>query len=226
MKLVGIIGGMGPLATIDLYKKVVFLTNAKSDQENIPLIIDNNTLIPDRTAYILGAKEDPFAELLKSAKRLKQSGCDAFCMACNTAHFFADRLVEQSGLPILHITKITVNAIKKEYKNVKKVAVLSTIGTQKARIYDNELKKNGFLTADISQIAMKKLMSCIYDGAKAGKIEDFVPKFKEILNEIDADIYIAACTEIPLFLPYIGDDKIIIDATNELAKEIIRFAKS
>lgn len=120
MKLVGIIGGMGPLATIDLYKKVVFLTNAKSDQENIPLIIDNNTLIPDRTAYILGAKEDPFAELLKSAKRLKQSGCDAFCMACNTAHFFADRLVEQSGLPILHITKITVNAIKKEYKNVKK----------------------------------------------------------------------------------------------------------
>ncbi len=226
MKLVGIIGGMGPLATIDLYKKVVFLTNAKSDQENIPLIIDNNTLIPDRTAYILGAKEDPFAELLKSAKRLKQSGCDAFCMACNTAHFFADRLVEQSGLPILHITKITVNAIKKEYKNVKKVAVLSTIGTQKAGIYDNELKKNGFLTADISQISMKKLMSCIYDGVKAGKIEDFVPKFKEILNEIDADIYIAACTEIPLFLPYIGDDKIIIDATNELAKEIIRFAKS
>lgn len=226
MKLVGIIGGMGPLATIDLYKKVVFLTNAKSDQENIPLIIDNNTLIPDRTAYILGAKEDPFAELLKSAKRLKQSGCDAFCMACNTAHFFADRLVEQSGLPILHITKITVNAIKKEYKNVKKVAVLSTIGTQKAGIYDNELKKNGFLTADISQISMKKLMSCIYDGVKAGKIEDFVPKFKEILNEIDADIYITACTEIPLFLPYIGDDKIIIDATNELAKEIIRFAKS
>lgn len=226
MKLVGIIGGMGPLATIDLYKKVVFLTNAKSDQENIPLIIDNNTLIPDRTAYILGAKEDPFAELLKSAKRLKQSGCDAFCMACNTAHFFADRLVEQSGLPILHIAKITVKAIKKEYKNVKKVAVLSTIGTQKAGIYDNELKKNGFLTADISQISMKKLMSCIYDGVKAGKIEDFVPKFKEILNEIDADIYIAACTEIPLFLPYIGDDKIIIDATNELAKEIIRFAKS
>lgn len=226
MKLVGIIGGMGPLATIDLYKKVVFLTNAKSDQENIPLIIDNNTLIPDRTAYILGAKEDPFTELLKSAKRLKQSGCDAFCMACNTAHFFADRLVEQSGLPILHIAKITVNAIKKEYKNVKKVAVLSTIGTQKAGIYDNELKKNGFLTADISQISMKKLMSCIYDGVKAGKIEDFVPKFKEILNEIDADIYIAACTEIPLFLPYIGDDKIIIDATNELAKEIIRFAKS
>lgn len=144
MKLVGIIGGMGPLATIDLYKKVVFLTNAKSDQENIPLIIDNNTLIPDRTAYILGAKEDPFAELLKSAKRLKQSGCDAFCMACNTAHFFTDRLVERSGLPILHITKITVNAIKKEYKNVKKVAVLSTIGTQKAGIYDNELKKTAF----------------------------------------------------------------------------------
>lgn len=82
------------------------------------------------------------------------------------------------------------------------------------------------MTADISQISMKKLMSCIYDGVKAGKIEDFVPKFKEILNEIDADIYIAACTEIPLFLPYIGDDKIIIDATNELAKEIIRFAKS
>lgn len=72
MKLVGIIGGMGPLATIDLYKKVVFLTNAKSDQENIPLIIDNNTLIPDRTAYILGAKEDPFAELLKALKGLSK----------------------------------------------------------------------------------------------------------------------------------------------------------
>ncbi|MCI6988353.1 MAG: amino acid racemase [Campylobacter sp.] len=226
MKLVGIIGGMGPLASIDLYQKVVELTHAKCDQDNIPLVIDNNTLIPDRTAYIMGGKNDPFPQLLKSANRLKNAGCDAFCMACNTAHFFADRLVKESSLPILHIAKITVNSIKINHPNAKKIAILSTVGTRKAEIYDKELKLAGFEMADTSQESMEKLMSCIYDGVKAGKIKEYLPEFKEVLGEIEADVYIAACTEIPLFLPYIDDDKIFVDATLELAKEIVRFAKS
>ena len=88
MKMVGIIGGMGPLATVDLFGKIVNLTDAKCDNDHIHILIDNNTYIPDRTSYILGDGENPIDELVKSAKRLKNMGADFLIMPCNTSHYY------------------------------------------------------------------------------------------------------------------------------------------
>lgn len=227
MKKVGIIGGMGPLATIDLYQKIVNLTNAKCDQENIPLIIDNNTIIPDRPAYITDkTNPNPLPYLLQSANILKNAGCEAICLACNTAHYFVEDISKQVDIKILNMPKITVKSILKNSKNSKNICVLATNATIKTGIYKNELIKNGLNSIDLSNDIQTKLMSCIYDGVKAGNTDKYVKIFEDIVNNLEADLFLVACTELPIFLPLIKTDRKFMDPTLELAKEIIRFSKS
>ncbi|MBE2984699.1 aspartate/glutamate racemase family protein [Campylobacter sp. RM9344] len=223
MKQLGIIGGMGPLATADLYKKIIDLTPATCDQEHLHIVIDSFAQIEDRTKFIMGEGVSPLAKLVQSAKRLKEAGCEAMLMACNTAHFFAPDVEKEAGVKILHIAKVAVDAIKKRYPNAKDIAVIATSGTKKAGVYDNILKEYGLNSVGFSKEQQDGLMDCIYKGVKAGKTQEFVPKFNQIISEIKADVYIAACTEIPMFLPYLDGDYKFIDATLELAKVGVEF---
>lgn len=224
MKRIGILGGMGPLATIDLYTKIVELTNAKSDQDNIPIVIDNYPQIPDRTAYILEGGADPFPFLKEGALRLKNAGCEAICISCNTAHYFADRLEKECGVNIIHIAKIAVKSIKRKFPNAQKIAVIGTTGTTKAKIYENELIANGLECVKISDENLSAIMDCIYKGAKANNLNAYVNLFNDTMDKIQADAYIAACTEIPLFLPYAKKKSEFIDATLELARAALEFS--
>ncbi|MDA3055116.1 MULTISPECIES: aspartate/glutamate racemase family protein [unclassified Campylobacter] len=226
MRRVGVIGGMGPLASADLYLKTIELTGARSDQENIPLLIDSYPQIEDRTACIFGEGEDPTPKLIESATRLKNAGCEAFVMVCNTAHYFALRVLEAVDLPLIHIAKNAVSTIQTRYPNAKKIAVLATSGTKKARVYDEHLENAGLISVELGEENQAKLMDCIYKGVKAGKTAEYVELFKSVLDSIDADVYIAGCTEIPLFLPLIETDKVFLDATLELARAIVEFARS
>lgn len=214
---------MGPLATIDLYAKIVELTNAKKDQDNIPIIIDNYPQIPDRTAYILHGGQDPFPFMKEAAMRLKNAGCEAVCIPCNTAHYFAKRLEEECGINILHIAKIAVKTISSNFPSAKKIAVIATTGTTKAKIYENELVANGFECVQIPENLLANIMDCIYKGAKANNLQAYIPLFNQTVKSIEADAYIAACTEIPLFLPYADKKDKFIDATLELAKAALEF---
>ena len=132
MKTVGIIGGMGPLATVDLFGKIVNLTDAKCDNDHIHILIDNNTYIPDRTSYILGDGENPIDELVKSAKRLKNMGADFLIMPCNTAHYFYNDIINNVSIPFINMIEETANYINN--KNIKKVGLLSTTGTINVKI--------------------------------------------------------------------------------------------
>lgn len=228
MKRVGIIGGMGPAASLDLYAKITSLSPATKDQEHIPLVIDSNPQIPDRSAFLLGRGEDPLPYMLASANRLKNAGCEAIAIACNTAHYFADEIQSQSGLEVLHIAKIATKALKENFPNAKDVAVIATTGTINAGIYDKILAQNGLNSLPLSPQSQYEIMSCIYDGVKAGEIKRYVPTFRQCLAGIHADVFIAACTEIPLFLPYLDENirALFVDATLELAREIVKFANS
>lgn len=225
MKRIGIIGGMGAAATADLFLKIIEESQAKSDQEQIPLLIDNNTAIPDRTAYILdNSLENPYPYLKESALRLEKGDCQAFCMACNTAHYFAEDLEKEVNIKVLHIAKIAIEALKKE-KNIKKVAIIGTKGTRDFGIYSKELEKAGFSEVQINDKDEEIIMEAIYKGAKAGKIEAYKDKLNALINSIEADKFIAACTEIPLFLPYLDKKDAFIDSTQELAKEIVAYSR-
>ena len=122
-KTIGIIGGMGPMATVDLMKKVILATDAREDQEHIPILVDNNTNIPDRTAAILGEGEDPLPELLKSADRLTDAGADFLIMGCNTAHYFLPRMMPHLKVPFVNMIEETAAFCARE--GFKKVGLLA-----------------------------------------------------------------------------------------------------
>jgi aspartate racemase len=110
-KILGIIGGMGPLATVNLFNKIVINTDAQNDQEHIHMLVDNNINIPDRTAFLLGTGEDPTEELIKSAVRLEKAGADFLIMPCNTAHHFYEVIKEKINIDFLNMIEETVKFI-------------------------------------------------------------------------------------------------------------------
>ena len=140
-KTIGIIGGMGPMATVDLMKKVILATDAREDQDHIPILVDNNTNIPDRTAAILGEGEDPLPELLKSADRLTAGGADFLIMGCNTAHYFLPRMMPHLKVPFVNMIEETASFCARE--GFKKVGLLASAGTCKSGIYQRALAEAG-----------------------------------------------------------------------------------
>ena len=112
MKSVGIIGGMGALATCDLFNKIISNTSASKDQEHIHVYIDNNTEIPDRTAAVLHGGESPVPQLVSSAIKLELIGADVLIMPCNTAHYFYDEFIKYVNIPMIQMPKETAKEIK------------------------------------------------------------------------------------------------------------------
>ena len=227
MKRLGIIGGMGPMATIDLYKKITDLTDAKKDQDHIHIIIDSYPQIEDRTAHIINGEKSPLPRLLETAKRLAAAGADALLMPCNTAHYFADDIVKEINVPLIHMIKCAAEAIKNNYPKTKKIALFATTGTRRAGVYDKIFSVYGFETVQFPQALENDIMACIYDGVKAGKIAEYVPLFQKCVDEaslMGVDVMAAGCTEIPLLLPHIKTNTPFVDATTELAKAAVKFA--
>lgn len=227
MKIIGIIGGMGPAATIDLYKKIVENTPAEKDQEHIHVIIDSYPQIEDRTEYIIYGGKNPAPRLIESAKRLESAGADALIMPCNTAHYFAKDIEKEVNIPLIHIVKCSAEAVKNNYPKTKKIGLIATTGTIKAGVYGNILKEYGFETIDLPEKIENNIMDCIYKGVKAGKTEEYSKLFQQCVDEITdlgADLLIEGCTEIPLIMPYVKTKLPAIDATYELACAAVKFA--
>lgn len=227
MKIIGIIGGMGPAATIDLYKKIVENTPAEKDQEHIHVIIDSYPQIEDRTEYIIYGGKNPAPRLIESAKRLESAGADALIMPCNTAHYFAKDIEKEVNIPLIHIVKCSAEAVKNNYPKTKKIGLIATTGTIKAGVYGNILKEYGFETITLPEKIENNIMDCIYKGVKAGKTEEYSKLFQQCVDEITdlgADLLIEGCTEIPLIMPYVKTKLPAIDATYELACAAVKFA--
>lgn len=225
MKVLGIIGGMGPQATVDLYQKIIALTPAGCDQEHIHTIIDSYPQIPDRTAYICDDGEDPLPYLEASARRLQAAGAQVLMMPCNTAHYFMPALKARIALPFLHIADATL-AQMTPAQHGERVGILATRGTRIAGIYRDALQQAGYQAVEPDEAQTRALMRCIYDGAKAGKTAEYAPLLAQTIARMAADSFILGCTEIPLFLPYWQDARPTVDATAALAQAAVAFARS
>ena len=225
-KTIGIIGGMGPLATYDLAEKILNNTAASCDQDNIPVLIDCNTRIADRTAAILHGGEDPRPEMKKSAKRLEEAGADVLIMACNTAHYFYDSVCEDLKIPVLHMPRLTAQLILE--MGVKKAGVLATDGTCRSGVYGDALKEKGIEPVYPSAEKQEIIMSLIYDHVKAGKMDFSDLDIDGVISEMKgkgAEILILGCTELPMAFDLIGETGIpAIDPTEVLARAAVRFA--
>ena len=225
-KTIGILGGMGPLATADLFQKIVLLTKADTDREHIRVYIDSNANIPDRTAAILSGGEDPVPEMASALRHLEACGADCIIMPCNTAHYFLPRLQAMTKIPFLSILTAAAEACKAQFPG-KTVGILATRGTLAANLYQEALVQAGvpYLVPDAP--AQDALMRVIYDGVKAGKSPDsYRADFLTVLEQMSAggaEVFLLGCTELPLAAEALNIALPTVDPTAELAKAAIRF---
>ena len=202
----GIIGGVGPLASSYLYEMITTRTKALKDQDHIDIILFSHASIPDRTAYILGESADnPYPYLLKDCQTLEKLGASIIVIPCNTSCYFHEELQKNVGIPVNNMVKDTVNYISNQ--GFKKVAIMATTGTIKSNLYQKELKKNNIEYVLPNQ---DKVMSLIYDYVKAGKK---VPKnvWDDVINNLEVDGIILGCTELSVLKKEFNLDSKFID---------------
>jgi aspartate racemase len=223
-KSIGIIGGMGPLATSDLFKKIIDLTDAKSDQEHIHIYVDCNTNIPDRTKAILGGGDDPVPELVRSGVRLQSMGADVLVMPCNTAHYFYDRITPFFDIPLLNMLKETAKEINK--RQISKIGLLATDGTIQSGVYHTVFADMGIDLVIPSPMKQTSVMEIIYQGVKAlnrnFNVNDFCGTVDELFEK-GAEVLVLGCTELPVAFEMFHIDRPAIDPTSVLAEAAIRF---
>ena len=146
-KVLGVLGGVGPLATIYFADLVIKMTDAKTDQEHIAMVILNHASIPDRTEYILdNTKPNPLPVMVADAKRLQNDGCDYIVIPCNTAHYFFDEIQKSVDVPIINILEETVSYAERTVPNLKCLGILATKGTIISGAYQKISSKNTGLT--------------------------------------------------------------------------------
>ena len=197
MYKLGVIGGMGPLATVKFYDKVVLNTYAHNDKENIDLLLLNHSTMPDRTRCIIEKKDLEFLNVIKKdLEILDNIGVDVVAIPCNTSHYFYDEFSKYTNLKIINMIEETILEIKK--RGVKQVAVFGTIGTLNSKVYDKYAQKYGIEVKELSAEDKNSVMDIIYKIKETNNLEN--KEFIEILNKYcDKDtIGIIACTELSL----------------------------
>ncbi len=226
-RVLGILGGLGPMATVYFYEMLTQHTKAARDQDHIDVIINSRATTPDRTSYILGqSNENPFDIMAADAARLVTFGADIIAIPCNTAHYFYDRLNESIEIPILNMVEETVLFAK---ENCEKVGILATSGTIETRTYQRVCDRLNLAYAVPSAEKQADVMDLIYNDIKQGKPADR-QKFDAVVEELKAagcSRVILGCTELSLIK---RDEKLgdfYIDSMEVLAKNaILAFGKT
>ena len=222
-------GGMGPAATVDLMSRIISMTDASSDQEHIPMIVDNDTRIPDRTEAILGRGESCAPEMLASAKRLEAAGADFIVIACHAAHCFVEDIKDKIGIPIIEMPEETAKLLK--INGVNRAAVLATDGTVQSGLFGHALERMGIQTVYPNEEQQRLVMSLVYDYVKKGvanipdRVREGMQNMIGDLGKQGAEVLILASTEFPIAFSIMGlKSDAFVDPTIILAKAAIRAA--
>ena len=214
-KTVGIIGGMGPLASCDLLRTIICHTQAEKDQDHIHIIMDCNPEIPDRSAAIAGKGEDPVPKLVESGKRLIEAGADMLIMHCNTVHYFHEPVAVQLSVPLLHMPRELAEALAA--RGIKKAGIMATDGTIDSGIYEKVLKESGLELVYPTPEGQSFIMETIYD-IKGGKKCSDPAKMQAVIDDMrkrGAETIIVGCTEVPQILHCLPQYENIVEFTFE-----------
>ncbi|MSO54147.1 MAG: aspartate/glutamate racemase family protein [Rhodospirillales bacterium] len=220
----GVLGGMGPLATADFMRKVIAATPAERDQDHIPMVVYSVPQIPDRSAAILADGVSPLPAMIEGVTSLERAGAQAIAIPCNTAHHWYDDLVKASRVPILHIVDAAARALDARRISTKKLGLLGTTGTIASRVYQNRLEALGYECIAPSAADMDRLVMKGIGEVKAGRLAEaktLLTAAADTLFARDIGAVILGCTEIPLVLI---DPSRYVDATHALAQASVKWA--
>jgi aspartate racemase len=228
---IGILGGMGPAATVDIFSKIVKFTPAATDQDHIRIIIDNNPKIPNRIAAFYGRGADPCPAMIKSARSLEAAGADFLIIPCNTAHLFIHKIEKHLKIPFLSIIDASTDFIKLNYPRLKKAGILGTTPTVESGLYRDVFATMGIeLVSPETELQHTSVMEAIFgiQGIKAGnghiQPRELLIMAAEQLAAKGAEIILMACTEIPIVLKS-GDISVpLVDLNSILAIAAVRKA--
>ena len=224
-KTVGVMGGMGPLATADLISNIVAHTKAERDSDHVHLLIDCDGTVPDRTEAILHGGESPLVKLCTMAKNLEFMGADLIAISCNTSHYYYEEICEAINVPVINMIDETARFVARAGQ--KKVLLLATDATVKMGLYEKYLSRYGIETVYPDEEGQKAVMRLIYDCVKSGHYEFDTSEFKKKLKTVGAEScpIILGCTELPIaFKHFAINEFLTIDPSVILAKAIIRAA--
>ena len=229
-KTIGILGGMGPEATLDLFGKIIANTPAARDQEHLRVVIDSNPKVPDRTAAILAGGESPVPAMRAGIAALKRAGADFVVIPCVSAHFFIGELQRAAGLPILSIFDVTADHIRRHHPHVRAVGMLATTGTLKGGRFRETLEQFGLAILAPEGPDQERVMTAIYEikGAPGGRERTAIgAEIRDIAGRLiqrGAQGVVAGCTEIPLVLKPGVLDAPVFDTLLLLARAAIAAA--
>ena len=224
-KTVGVIGGLGPLATLDFFDRVLKRTRAVKEQEHLRLIIDNNTKIPDRNAFMRGEGRSPGPALAASAKGLEVAGAEVIVMACNTTHIWESEIRAAISVPFLSIVAETTAVVAD--LRPEAVGVLAVDACLKGGLYQEALKKAGVKPLLLSEDSQRTFMDLIYrikSGDTGETVKRAMVTLARRLEAQGAEAIIAGCTEIPIVLSADDIDGELVSSTDVLVERTILFA--
>lgn len=240
-RTVGILGGMGPEATVDIFHKIIRATPACGDRDHLRILIDNNPAIPDRGAAMVNRGPDPTPVLIQMATNLERAGADLLAMPCNTAHYFYATIRSAVGIPLLHIMEETATFLFNQLPGRQQVGLLATDGTLAAGLYHQALERRRLQVLTPDPEHQRLVMNSIYEpnGVKAGEYRRPRVWLRQAMANLaaqGADVLVLGCTELPLlwhggragsiapFTTAQGRNIPVVDATEVLAAAVVREA--
>jgi len=227
-KTVGVMGGMGPDATVDFMARVIALTEAGCDQDHIHMIVDNDPTVPDRQTAMISGNDDVSARLEAMALRLESAGAEFLVMVCNTAHVFIDGVRASSNIPFINIIDESVCEIEQVRADARTVGVLATNACVNTEVYQDAIDASGRVALIPDQANQKKLMGlikAIKAGDKGASVTEGMESVAHALIDAGADILISGCTEIPIVFSGDGFPVPVIASTNVLAQRTVDLAQ-
>lgn len=199
-QVLGILGGMGPMASCLLYETITKATVAQCDQDHLDILLYSHASMPDRTHAIAhGKEEEMIARLVEGCKKLEAMGAGLIAVPCNTSHYFLPQVAKQLTIPLLDMVTETVQVVAK--KSVKKVSILATEGTISMGLYHKGLAEQEITVVELPCFLQEKVNHLIYQEIKAGKTgngEEF-SLIEDYLKGQEVDCIILACTELSVF---------------------------
>jgi aspartate racemase len=223
MRPVGILGGMGPEATILLMQKVLKAVPARDDADHVPLIVHQNPAVPSRIAHLIeGTGEDPTPILRDMARALEAAGAAALAMPCNTAHAYADAIREATALPFLDMVAATADRLASG--GARRIGMLASPATRLARVFEAPFAARGLTPAfPDPDDALLALIRAVKRGEAP---EGLAPELGRIAQALlaDSDTLCVACTELSLIVPSL-EGLAVTDSLDVLVAEAVEFAK-
>ncbi|MCX5388168.1 aspartate/glutamate racemase family protein [Streptomyces sp. NBC_00083] len=225
----GILGGMGPLATAAFYRTLVERTPAHADQAHLPVLIWADPAVPDRTTALLGEGPSPLPALVEGARWLQQAGATCIAVPCNTAHAYVEQVARATGAEVLDMIGAALRRAARSGPDVRRVGVLATRGTRTARLYEQAGERLGLNIVQVPDDVQRAYVDPAIRAVKAGATtahgddgpERWIGTAAEALRERGAQVAVAACTEIPLIAGAAARLLPVVDSADALVERAL-----